>query len=154
MTEEQQAVFLESLKKREARLQQQTQSGSNYQENIFYTGDVLCRTQKMRLLSQIKYTNFIQLSLLIQKKILPILKEYGVKRAAIFGSVSRGDNKSESDIDIMISLGKPIGMFAYMSLIRKMENRLGRKVDLVTENSINKFVRPYIQPDLKIIYER
>ena len=90
----------------------------------------------------------------IQKKILPILKEYGVKRAAIFGSVSRGDNKSESDIDIMISLGKPIGMFAYMSLIRKMENRLGRKVDLVTENSINKFVRPYIQPDLKIIYER
>ena len=30
MTEEQQAVFLESLKKREARLQQQTQSGSNY----------------------------------------------------------------------------------------------------------------------------
>src|SRR3990167_3830915 len=90
----------------------------------------------------------------IQKKILPILKEYGVKRAAIFGSVSRGDNKSESDIDIMISLGKPIGMFAYMSLIRKMENRLGRKVDLVTKNSINKFVRPYIQPDLKIIYER
>ena len=90
----------------------------------------------------------------IQKKILQILKEYGVKRAAIFGSVSRGDNKSESDIDIMISLGKPIGMFAYMSLIRKMENRLGRKVDLVTENSINKFVRPYIQPDLKIIYER
>ncbi|MEK7627474.1 MAG: nucleotidyltransferase family protein [Patescibacteria group bacterium] len=90
----------------------------------------------------------------IQKKILPILKEYGVKRAAIFGSVSRGDNKPESDIDIMISLGKPIGMFAYMSLIREMENKLGRKVDLVTENSINKFVRPYIQPDLKIIYER
>ena len=90
----------------------------------------------------------------IQKKILPILKEYGVKRAAIFGSVSRGDNKPESDIDIMISLGKPIGMFAYMSLIREMDNKLGRIVDLVTENSINKFVRPYIQPDLKIIYER
>lgn len=90
----------------------------------------------------------------IQKKISPVLKIYGVKRAAVFGSVSRGDDKPKSDIDIMISLGKPIGMFAYMSLIREMENKLGRKVDLVTENSINKFVRPYIQPDLKIIYER
>lgn len=89
----------------------------------------------------------------IQNKILPVLKEYGIKRAAVFGSVSRGDDKPKSDIDIMISLGKPMGMFAYMRLLREMENRLGRKVDLVTENSINKFVRPYIQPDLKTIYE-
>lgn len=89
----------------------------------------------------------------IQNKISPVLKEYGIKRAAVFGSVSRGDDKPKSDIDIIVSLGKPMGMFAYMSLIREMENRLGRKVDLVTENSINKFVRPHIQPDLKTIYE-
>lgn len=89
----------------------------------------------------------------IQNKITPVLKEYGVKRAAVFGSVSRGEDKPKSDIDIMISLGKPMGMFAYMRLLREMENRLGRKVDLVTENSINKFVRPYIQSELKIIYE-
>ena len=89
----------------------------------------------------------------IQNKIRPILKEYGVKRAAVFGSVSRGDDNPKSDIDIMVSLGKPMGMFAYMSLIEEMEDKLGRKVDLVTENSINKFVRPYIQSDLKTIYE-
>jgi len=89
----------------------------------------------------------------IQNKISPVLKEYGVKYAAVFGSVSRGDEKPKSDIDIIVSLGKPMGMFAYMSLIREMENRLGRKVDLVTENSINKFVRPLIQSDLKTIYE-
>ena len=87
----------------------------------------------------------------IQNKILPVLKEYGIKRAAVFGSVSRGEDRPKSDIDIMVSLGKPMGMFAYMSLIREIENKLGRKVDLVTENSINKFVRPYIQSDLKII---
>ncbi|MEK9182144.1 MAG: nucleotidyltransferase family protein [Patescibacteria group bacterium] len=87
----------------------------------------------------------------IQNKILPVLKEYGIKHAAVFGSVSRGEDKPKSDIDIIVSFGKPMGMFAYMSLIRKMEDKLGRKVDLVTENSINKFVRPYIQPDLKTI---
>ena len=54
----------------------------------------------------------------------------------------------------MVSLGRPMGMFAYMSLIREIETRLGRKVDLVTEKSINKFVRPLIQHDLKTIYER
>ena len=89
----------------------------------------------------------------IQNKISPVLKEYGVKRASVFGSVSRGEDSPKSDVDIMISLGKPMGMFAYMNLIRKIEDRLGRKVDLVTENSINKFVRPYIQSDLKTIYE-
>ena len=89
----------------------------------------------------------------IQKKIRPILKEYGVKHAAVFGSVSRGDDNPKSDIDIMVSLGKPMGMFAYMSLIREIEDKLNRKIDLVTENSLNKFVRPYILPDLKTIYE-
>ena len=69
----------------------------------------------------------------IPNKISPVLKEYGVKRAAVFGSVSRGDDSPKSDIDIMVSLGKPMGMFLYMSLIREMENKLGRKVDLVTE---------------------
>ena len=89
----------------------------------------------------------------IKNKISPVLKEYGVKRAAVFGSVSRGEDGPKSDVDIVVSLGKPMGMFAYMNLIRKIEDRLGRKVDLVTENSINKFVRPYIQSDLKTIYE-
>jgi len=89
----------------------------------------------------------------IQNKISPILKEYGVKRASVFGSVSRGEDSPKSDVDIMVSLGKPMGMFAYMNLIREIENKLDRKIDLVTENSINKFVRPYIQSDLKTIYE-
>lgn len=90
----------------------------------------------------------------IKNKISPILKGYGVKNASVFGSVSRGDDKPKSDIDIMISLGKPMGMFTYMKLIKELEDELGRKVDLVTENSINKFVRPFIQSDLKTIYER
>ena len=89
----------------------------------------------------------------IQNKISPVLKEYGVKRASVFGSVSRGEDSPKSDVDIMVSLGKPMGMFAYMNLIREIENKLDRKIDLVTENSINKFVRPYIQSDLKTIYE-
>lgn len=89
----------------------------------------------------------------IQQKIAPILSKYGVEYAAIFGSVARGDDKPESDIDILVRLGKPMGMFSYVGLIHALEDCLGRKVDLVTENSLNKFVKPFVLPELKTIYE-
>ena len=90
----------------------------------------------------------------IQNKISPILSEYGISYAALFGSVARGDDRPESDVDILIRPGKPLGMFSYMALIRSIEESLGRKVDVVTEQSLNKFVRPYVIPELKTIYEK
>ena len=90
----------------------------------------------------------------IQKKLSPILRDYGIKRAAVFGSASRGEDKPESDVDLLVDLGnQTMGMFEYMKFIEKLEQGLNRKVDLVTEKGLNKFLRPYILPDLKIIYE-
>ena len=89
----------------------------------------------------------------IQKKISPVLSEYGITYAGVFGSVARGEDRPESDIDILVRLKKPLGMFAYMALIRRIETSLGRKVDLVTDRSLNKHVRPYVMRELKTIYE-
>lgn len=89
----------------------------------------------------------------IQNKIQPVLKLYGVTYAGIFGSVSRGEDRPDSDIDILVRLGKPMGMFSYMNLIKAIEELLGRKVDIVTEQSLNKYVRPYVIKELKTIYE-
>jgi len=89
----------------------------------------------------------------IQKKINPILKSYGVTYAGVFGSVSRGEDRADSDVDIMVRLGKPMGMFSYMKLINAIEELLDRKVDIVTEQSLSKFVRPYVMGELKTIYE-
>ena len=90
----------------------------------------------------------------IQEKITPLLREYGIKRAAVFGSVSRGEDRPDSDVDILVSLGeRPMGIFSYMGLIYKIEEALGSRVDLVTERALNKHVRPYILKDLKTIYE-
>ena len=89
----------------------------------------------------------------LQNKLSPIFRHYGVKRAAIFGSVSRGDDSPESDVDVMVKLGKPMGLVGFVGLVTEMEKVLGRKVDVVTEGGVNKFIEPHILPDLKTIYE-
>ncbi len=89
----------------------------------------------------------------IKNKVTPILQEYGIKKASVFGSFSREENRSDSDVDLLVELGKPLGLFAYSKLIRLMEESLGHRVDLVTNKSLNRFVRPYVLPELKIIYE-
>ena len=51
-------------------------------------------------------------------------------------------------------LGRPMGIVAYMRLVQSLEEILDKKVDLVTEQSLNEHVRPYVVSDLKTIYER
>jgi hypothetical protein len=89
----------------------------------------------------------------IKNKLQPIFESYSITYAALFGSVSRGDDRPDSDVDILVKLGKPMGMFSYMKLIQSIEDILGRKADVVTEQGLSKFVRPYIMPELKTIYE-
>ncbi len=88
----------------------------------------------------------------IQKKVSPILRKYGITRAAVFGSVARGEDTSQSDVDILVSLGRPMGLFTFMKMERELGEALGRKVDVVTENSVNKFIEPYILKELRPIY--
>lgn len=90
----------------------------------------------------------------VKEKAIPILKEHGVTYAAVFGSIARGEDLPQSDVDILVRIGKPMGMVGYMRLIESLEESLHKKVDLVTEQSLNKYVRPYVLPTLKIIYEK
>jgi len=76
----------------------------------------------------------------IKKKIIPILKKNKIKRAGIFGSYARGEQKKNSDVDILVELSKPLG-FAFFGIELELEKKLGRKVDLVTY----RYVSPYIK---------
>lgn len=90
----------------------------------------------------------------VKQKAGPILKQHGVTYAAVFGSLARGEDHPQSDVDILIRLGRPTGMIGYMQLIENLETILKKKVDLVTEQSLNKYVRPYVLSDLITIYEK
>lgn len=83
----------------------------------------------------------------IKKKILPILKEIGVTRAALFGSVARGEQTKKSDVDILVDLPKHMSLFDVVDLEFKLEEAVKRKVDLVDYNAIKPRLKPYIMQD-------
>ena len=90
----------------------------------------------------------------VKQRAGPILERYGVAYAGVFGSVARGEDRPESDVDILVRLGRPMGMVEYMKLIQSLEEILQKRVDLVTEQSLSKHVRPYVKPDLTTIHEK
>lgn len=80
----------------------------------------------------------------IKKKALPILKEAGVTRSSLFGSYVRGEQRENSDIDMLVDVPKGTGLFAFVGLQRKLADALGKKVDLVTYKSIHPLLRDRI----------
>ncbi|MFH1358510.1 MAG: nucleotidyltransferase family protein [archaeon] len=73
-------------------------------------------------------------------KIVKILKKYKIKKAGIFGSYVRGEQKKNSDIDIIVEYPKGMG-FGFFGIEFELEKKLGKKVDLVTY----KYLSPYIR---------
>jgi uncharacterized protein len=94
----------------------------------------------------------------LREKILPVLQPYGVKLIAIFGSTVRGENTPQSDIDILVEFEdpplKPLGYFAWVRLEQELTMQFGHKVDLVPTAGVNRHIRPYIDAEKVILYEK
>lgn len=80
----------------------------------------------------------------IKQKAVPILKEAGVTRSSIFGSYVRGENRDDSDVDMLIEIPRGTGLFAFIALKRKLEKALNKTVDLVTYKSLDPLLRDSI----------
>ena len=78
-----------------------------------------------------------------KRKIIPILKHNEVTKAGIFGSYARGEQKKNSDIDIVIQPPKWIGL-GFVGIKLELEEKLGKKVDLITYKSIHPYLKKYI----------
>lgn len=61
---------------------------------------------------------------------------YYVEKIGVFGSVSRGDQKEGSDIDILVEFTRPVGFFTFLELEELLSSSLGAKVDLVTPDAL------------------
>ena len=77
-----------------------------------------------------------------------------VAMLGIFGSVARGEDTSNSDIDLLVRLNKPVGFVEFIALEDTFKEILGRNVDLATESSLHPLIRKNVLADLQVIYEK
>lgn len=74
---------------------------------------------------------------------------YGVKRIGLFGSYARGDEKPESDIDILVEFNAGKATFDnFMQLASDLEEIFHKHVDLLTCDGVSKYIRPYIEKEV------
>ena len=80
-----------------------------------------------------------------------------VKQAWLFGSFSRGEERADSDVDILVEFdreGKPVTLLTYARIWRELEERLGRDVDLVEDGTLKPYAVDSVNHDKCLIYER
>jgi predicted nucleotidyltransferase len=88
-------------------------------------------------------------------KITGFFEDKPVIKAYLFGSYSRGEETPGSDVDILVELDytQKVGIEFY-SMQYELEKILEKKVDLVSANGVSKYIKPYIDNDKVLIYEK
>jgi len=95
-----------------------------------------------------------------KKKLVNRIKSYfedkPIEKVWLFGSFARNEESLDSDIDLLIRFEKPnkIDLFDYIGIRQDLEDLTGRQVDLVEEGQEIEKIKPFIQKERKLIYER
>lgn len=73
--------------------------------------------------------------------VLEIARAHGAKHVRVFGSVLRGEERADSDIDLLVNTADKTSDWFPAGLILDLEELFGRPVDVVTERGLNPFLR-------------
>ena len=87
----------------------------------------------------------------IKLAISKTLKNYGVRKAALFGSIVRDEMTTESDIDLLVEFEGSTSLFKLSGLKLELEEILGKKVDVITYDSLNPRLKNRILHEQKVI---
>ena len=74
-------------------------------------------------------------------RVLEVAQRHGVTSIRVLGSVARGEETAESDIDLLVTTGPTVSSWFPGGLILDLEELLGRHVDVVTESGLNPLIR-------------
>ena len=91
----------------------------------------------------------------VSQTIKEYFKNQPVDKAWVFGSFSRGEERTESDVDIMVSLipGTRLGL-RFFAMNLELEQLLNRRVDLVIEGDLLPFAEESVNRDKVLVYAR
>lgn len=79
----------------------------------------------------------------IKKKVRPILKKYGIKKAGVFGSTARGEFET-NDVDLLVKIDQKISLLDFIGIQQELEDELDMEVDLVEYDSL----KPALKEDI------
>ena len=77
-----------------------------------------------------------------------------VKRAYVFGSVARGEDNAQSDVDVLIEFDEGATLFDQARMSWQLEDCLQRKVDVIADSGLSPHMRPFIYRDRILVYEK
>jgi hypothetical protein len=92
---------------------------------------------------------------LLSQTINPILKQYSVSFAALFGSRAKGGAKKDSDYDILIDY-PPKSDFSLLDLVglqQDLKKKLKTDVDVVTKNGLSPYFKKEVLSNMKVLYD-
>ena len=87
----------------------------------------------------------------IKEKITPILQQYGITKAAIFGSLAKGEAKTSSDVDILVEIKSNISLLDFIGIKIELEEVLKMRVDLVEYDTIKPIIKERILAEQVVI---
>ena len=88
-----------------------------------------------------------------QEGLARVCRDNGIARLRIFGSAARGEDRPDSDVDLIADFATPVGFFELIRAEDRLADFFGRRVDLLTEGSISPFIRDNVLADARLIFE-
>jgi uncharacterized protein len=88
----------------------------------------------------------------IKQKIIPILKQHDVSKASIFGSFVRGEQRNDSDLDLLVEFKGDKSLLDLIDLKLNIEDTLGRSADVLTLESLSPAIREIVLKEQVIVF--
>lgn len=89
----------------------------------------------------------------IEQTLISILRKHDADRIGIFGSRARGEERADSDLDVLVDFQQSKSLLTLVSIEQELSDALGLKVDLLTESAISPYLIERIKAQLKVIYQ-
>lgn len=83
--------------------------------------------------------------------IAQILRGEGARKITVFGSYARGEERAESDIDILVEFSETKSLLELVRIERELSEGLGIRVDLLTEKSISPYLTDRVRSEMEVI---
>jgi predicted nucleotidyltransferase len=88
-----------------------------------------------------------------RERLASLCREHKVERLRVFGSAARGEDRPDSDIDLLVDFLVPVGFFELIELEEHLAALFDRPVDLLTERGLSPYLRDSILSTTQVLFD-